>query len=216
MDQVVPSLQQTAVPLLEQARPLTAVPGAIALAADGRSSSFRWPKYQLLLAGSRIPSLGFLMSFVSRLGREIRYPWGKCKAALMGLGTVSHVINDTQNNFTHDDYTIAWICALPLEMAAATTMLDEIHRPLPQHPTDPNAYTVGRLRSHNIVIACLPSGMYGTTSAATVLSHMLPTFPSLQFGLMVDIGGGVPSKKVDIRLGDVVVSMPTASSGGVG
>ncbi|KAL2817834.1 nucleoside phosphorylase domain-containing protein [Aspergillus granulosus] len=117
--------------------------------------------------------------------------------------------------FTHDDYTIAWICALPLEMAAAETMLDEIHCPLPQQSTDPNAYIVGRLRSHNIVIACLPSGAYGTTSAATVLSHMLPTFPSLRFGLMVGIGGGVPSKKFDIRLGDVVVSMPTASSGGV-
>ncbi|KAL4936226.1 hypothetical protein BDV06DRAFT_111759 [Aspergillus oleicola] len=116
---------------------------------------------------------------------------------------------------THDDYTIAWICALPLEMAAAEAMLDEIHSPLPRRPTDPNSYIVGTLSHHNIVIACLPSGVYGTTSAATVLSHMLPTFPSLQFGLMVGIGGGVPSKKFDIRLGDVVVSMPTASSGGV-
>jgi nucleoside phosphorylase/tetratricopeptide (TPR) repeat protein len=33
--------------------------------------------------------------------------------------------------------------------------------------------------------------------------------------LMVGIGGGVPSKNTDIRLGDVVVSMPTAVSGGV-
>ena len=32
---------------------------------------------------------------------------------------------------------------------------------------------------------------------------------------MVGIGGGVPHKNVDIRLGYVVVSMPTASSGGV-
>ncbi|KAJ5717848.1 Tetratricopeptide-like helical [Penicillium malachiteum] len=32
---------------------------------------------------------------------------------------------------------------------------------------------------------------------------------------MVGIGGGIPSKDVDIRLGDVVVSMPTATSGGV-
>ncbi|KAH8703588.1 putative kinesin light chain [Talaromyces proteolyticus] len=44
---------------------------------------------------------------------------------------------------------------------------------------------------------------------------MLGTFPSLEFGLMVGIGGGVPSKGTDIRLGDVVVSIPTATSGGI-
>jgi hypothetical protein len=32
---------------------------------------------------------------------------------------------------------------------------------------------------------------------------------------MVGIGGGVPSKETDIRLGDIVVSKPTKSSGGV-
>jgi hypothetical protein len=32
---------------------------------------------------------------------------------------------------------------------------------------------------------------------------------------MVGIGGGVPSKDVDIRLGDVVVSKPTRIYGGV-
>lgn len=118
-------------------------------------------------------------------------------------------------SFTHDDYTVAWICALPLEMAAAKTMLDKVHPPLSQPETDHNAYTLGNVASHNVVVACLPSGVYGTTSAAIVLAHMLRTFPSLRFGLMVGIGGGVPSKNVDIRLGDVVVSMPTATSGGV-
>ncbi|KAL4947000.1 hypothetical protein BDW69DRAFT_179237 [Aspergillus filifer] len=41
------------------------------------------------------------------------------------------------------------------------------------------------------------------------------TFPRLQFGLMVGIGGGVPSKSNDIRLGDVVVSKPGGKHGGV-
>jgi hypothetical protein len=45
---------------------------------------------------------------------------------------------------------------------------------------------------------------------------MRSTFPAIRFGLMVGIGGGVPSKKIDIRLGDVVVSKPTAGTfGGV-
>jgi nucleoside phosphorylase len=94
-------------------------------------------------------------------------------------------------------------------------MLDLIHEPLSQPQTDQNTYTLGTLGGHNVATACLPSGVYGTTSAAIVLSHMVPTFPCLQFGLMVGIGGGVPSESADIRLGDVVVSMATATSGGV-
>lgn len=100
-------------------------------------------------------------------------------------------------------------------MTAAKMMLDKVHHQLSQPKSDHNAYTLGSVNGHNIVIVCLPSGVYGTTSAAVVVTHMLSTFPRLQFGLMVGIGGGVPSKVVDIRLGDVVISMPTATSGGV-
>ena len=69
----------------------------------------------------------------------------------------------------HEDYTVAWICALPLEAAASRAMLHKIH----------------------------------------------PQLPSLHFGLMVGIGGGVPSANDDMRLGDVVVSKPTGTLGGV-
>lgn len=119
--------------------------------------------------------------------------------------------------FTHDDYTVAWICALPLEMAAAKLMLERVHPALYQPQTDHNAYTLGSVNGHHVVIACLPMGVYGITSAAIVLGQMLQTFPSLDFGLMVGIRGGVPSRKTDIRLGDVVVSTPTSGStfGGV-
>ncbi|RVD80112.1 uncharacterized protein DFL_008019 [Arthrobotrys flagrans] len=109
---------------------------------------------------------------------------------------------------SHHDYTIGWVCALPLEMAAAVAMLDEIHtnRGLVKHPNDNNTYTVGEINNHNIAIACLPFGVYGTTSAATVASQMSSTFTSIRHWLMVGIGGGAPSAKVDIRLGDIVVS----------
>ena len=113
------------------------------------------------------------------------------------------------------DYTVAWVCALPLEMAAAKAMLDEIHSDLPTSSNDQNTYVLGRIRAHNVAIACLPSGIYGTISAATVANQMLSTFRSIRFGLMVGIGGGVPSEGVDIRLGDVVVSKPTGDFGGV-
>ncbi|KAN0087192.1 hypothetical protein V8E54_000880 [Elaphomyces granulatus] len=116
---------------------------------------------------------------------------------------------------THGDYTVAWICALPLEAAAAKAILDKTHLQLSQSATDDNAYMLGEISGHNIVIACLPSGVYGIASAATVAANMRTTFPSIRFGLMVGIGGGVPSTNNDIRLGDVVVSKPTGVLGGV-
>ncbi|KAE8154682.1 nucleoside phosphorylase domain-containing protein [Aspergillus avenaceus] len=121
----------------------------------------------------------------------------------------------TTPSLHHSDYKVAWICALPLEMAAAKAMLEEVHGPLPQRSNDKNTYCLGKLSGHNVIIACLPSGVYGTTSAATVVSDMRSTFPKVEFGLMVGIGGGVPNTSADIRLGDVVVSMPSESSGGV-
>jgi nucleoside phosphorylase len=135
-----------------------------------------------------------------------------------------------------DEYTVGWICALPIEMMAAKVMLDNTHKPPQrQSPTDTNAYQLGRIGGHNVVIACLPAGSTGTTSAATVAAHMRTSFPSVSYGLMVGIGGGVPRKTRntpdddrdyagallgfeddgDIRLGDVVVSQPVGTFGGV-
>lgn len=45
--------------------------------------------------------------------------------------------------------------------------------------------------SHNIVIASLAAGNYGTTSAATSASSLLTPLPSIQVGLLVGIGGGI-------------------------
>ncbi|KAL2820697.1 hypothetical protein BJX63DRAFT_280804 [Aspergillus granulosus] len=118
-------------------------------------------------------------------------------------------------SFTHADYTVAWICALPLEAAAARVMLDKIHNPLPQPSNDPNAYVLGELNGHFIVVACLPAGVYGTVSAATVVSFLRSTFTRIEFGLMVGIGGGAPGRSNDIRLGDVVVSKPVGTYSGV-
>ncbi len=59
-------------------------------------------------------------------------------------------------SLAHGDYTIAWICALPLELAASCAMLDEEHLPLPIQDGDDNAYVLGRIHRHNVVMACLP------------------------------------------------------------
>ncbi|KAJ5256527.1 hypothetical protein N7478_012631 [Penicillium angulare] len=116
-----------------------------------------------------------------------------------------------------DAFQIGWICALPIEAAAAAEMLDEKFGILDeQDAADSNTYTLGRIGKHHVVIACLPGGQYGNTSATTVANNMLRTFSkSLRIGLMVGIGGGVPSATHDIRLGDIVVSYPQGTCGGV-
>ncbi|KAK2764180.1 pfs domain-containing protein [Colletotrichum kahawae] len=80
-------------------------------------------------------------------------------------------------------------------------MLDHIHEDLPMPERDTNAYILGSIGTHNVVMACLPSGQYGTNNAADVASNMGRSFPSIRIRLMVGIGGGVP----DIELGDIVV-----------
>ncbi|KAL3492781.1 nucleoside phosphorylase domain-containing protein [Aspergillus germanicus] len=114
-----------------------------------------------------------------------------------------------------ESYSVGWISALSLELTAAKAMLDETHATPRQPSTDVNTYTVGAISGHNVVIAPLPVGVYGTTSATFVTASLLATFPCIRFVLMVGIGGGVPRKDVDIRLGDVVVSKPTGTHCGV-
>lgn len=76
-------------------------------------------------------------------------------------------------------------------------MLDLKHDTSSIPPSDDNNYT------------------YGTASAAIIATQMLESFPSVRFGLMIGIGGGVPSADHDIRLGDIVVSTPTHGHPGV-
>jgi nucleoside phosphorylase len=114
------------------------------------------------------------------------------------------------------NYTVGWICAIPTEYIAAQELLDEEHpRPASLAPHDRNDYTLGKIGEHNVVIAVLSVGEYGTSSAASVASNMLTSFPNIRIGLMVGIAGGAPSQRNDIRLGDIVVSCPQNGNGGV-
>jgi ankyrin repeat protein/nucleoside phosphorylase len=114
------------------------------------------------------------------------------------------------------DYTVGWICAIPTEYVAAQAFLQHKH-PRPTHvsPHDNNDYTLGDIKNHNVVIAVLPNGEYGLSSAAGVARDMLHSFPNVRIGLMVGIGGGAPSPKHDIRLGDVVVGVSSNGKGAV-
>ncbi|KAM0513500.1 hypothetical protein ACHAPE_007762 [Trichoderma viride] len=121
-------------------------------------------------------------------------------------------MNDLQLPYTHEDYTIGWVCALPKEQSAAIFMLEERHEDLPNPSGDHNAYTLGSIGKHKVVIAGLPKGRIGIHSAATAATRMVSTFPNIRVGLMVGIGGGIPQKT---RLGDVVISCPSGTEPGV-
>ncbi|KAJ4002766.1 hypothetical protein NW766_012696 [Fusarium irregulare] len=113
-------------------------------------------------------------------------------------------------------YTVGWIFALPVESAAALALLDEKYGEIPEvGENDNNSYFLGRICHHNFVIAGLPDGEYGTTSAASVANSMLHSFPNVRIGLMVGIGGGAPTENNDIRLGDVIVSSRNGAASGV-
>jgi nucleoside phosphorylase len=121
-------------------------------------------------------------------------------------------------SLTVEDYHIGWVCALPKEMTAALSMLDEEHPILKgQQQHDNNNYALGRIHNHNVVIACMPAGADGLVNAANVARDMARTFPALRVCLMVGIGGGIPNleKGVDVRLGDIIVSQPDGTWGGV-
>ncbi|WXC54083.1 hypothetical protein SNK03_000088 [Fusarium graminearum] len=115
-------------------------------------------------------------------------------------------------------YAIGWIAALPLEFAAAKAMLEDVHSPperFEQNPSDDNLYTWGRVGVHNIVLALLPSGTFGVVAAAHTVAQLMSSLPHIRIGLLVGIGGGIPVEGRDIRLGDIVVSDPQGTTGGV-
>lgn len=114
------------------------------------------------------------------------------------------------------DYTVGWICAISTEQVAAQLFLDEMHEdPDDLSAHDYNSYVLGRVEKHNVVIGVLPDREYGTSTATAVAKDMLHSFPNIRIGLMVGIAGGAPSQKHDIRLGDIVVSVPGEGEGGV-
>lgn len=124
--------------------------------------------------------------------------------------------------YPNEAYEVGWICALPIELAAARQMLDEEYGP-PQTPPsaqDSNNYILGSIHAHKVVIASLPRGEVGASSAALSAGDLLGSFPNVRVGLMVGIGAGIPgwtadgdNEGSDVRLGDVVISSDKRTGG---
>ncbi|KID79731.1 Ankyrin repeat domain-containing protein 50 [Metarhizium brunneum] len=128
--------------------------------------------------------------------------------------TPTPAINTQKRKLDPENYTVGWICALRMEHFAACALLDEEHQGPEYVPgvTD-IAYTLGRMGQHNVVIVVMPEACSNPASVAA--RHLSYSFPNIRFGLMVGIGGGAPSRKNDVRLGDIVVSVPRGDSHGV-
>ncbi|KAL4887676.1 hypothetical protein BJY04DRAFT_225564 [Aspergillus karnatakaensis] len=149
-----------------------------------------------------------------------RHPTATASPTDRSTNLTSPDSKDLPNNtygqqFREDIYKVGWICALQVELNAAQRMLDKVHARGFGHGMDCNLYVLGQIGSYNDVLACLPRGQYGNNTAAVVATRMMSRFPHIEIGLMVGIGGGLPTMKNDIRLGDVVVSTPTSKYGGV-
>jgi nucleoside phosphorylase len=126
-------------------------------------------------------------------------------------------------------FTVAWIAALSHERAAGEAMFDDEFEDGPddfkKSSGDVNAYSWGRIGKHYVLIASLPAGEYGISAAATIAQALRSSLPHIRVGLLVGIGAGIPGEilgpggtltpRRDVRLGDVVVSEPSGTSGGV-
>lgn len=118
-------------------------------------------------------------------------------------------------------YTIAWLAPLEIEAQAALHMLDNRHKGrFSLARGDDYIFQAGDMCGHNIVVATLPAGQeYGNGSAAALASQVKKFFPRLWFGLLVGVATGIPNLSrdppLDIRLGDVLVGLPTGDSAGL-
>ncbi|KIV78070.1 hypothetical protein PV11_09832 [Exophiala sideris] len=132
----------------------------------------------------------------------------------------------------YEEYTVAWIAVLPIEVFAARQVLDKEHKgQFPWYPGDSYIYRAGEINGHKIVIASLPAGENpGVGSAAALVTQVKIRFPRIRFALLVGIAAGLPdfppgsqrrsdtgdvAEFRDIRLGDVLVAQPHKASTGI-
>ncbi|PKY00442.1 purine and uridine phosphorylase, partial [Aspergillus campestris IBT 28561] len=111
---------------------------------------------------------------------------------------------------SRDAFNIAVFCSLPLEGNAVESVFDEVYDDIGdiygKSSFDENAYFLGRIGHHNVVLVYMSHA--ARLSATRSALHLQSSFPNVSLALAVGICGGAP-KTPDGRhifLGDVVVS----------
>ncbi|KAM3066503.1 hypothetical protein ACMFMG_012001 [Clarireedia jacksonii] len=108
------------------------------------------------------------------------------------------------------DFEIAVICALTLEANAVDALFDEHWNEdgnlYGKAPSDPNAYSMGTIGRHSVVLAHMPD--MGKANAAAVAANCRASFPNIKLALVVGVCGAVPfgPSGEEVVLGDVIVS----------
>ncbi|KAK7967870.1 uncharacterized protein PG986_002147 [Apiospora aurea] len=128
--------------------------------------------------------------------------------------------DDEQLEAIHpEDVTIAIFYALAYESVAVKYTLDEeLECPPKTTGRGSYIYSFGRIKEHNIVIARpVDMGPRFDRAKPDISSEKQVTqqFTNVRFALMVGISASIPSDKVDIRLGDVAISVPRDNYPGV-
>lgn len=101
---------------------------------------------------------------------------------------------------------------MSIELVSVDAMLDQPQLDLPSINRGQNAYSLGSIGDHNVVITVVPD--IGSNHAAIVGTQMKNDFARLEFALLVGMGCSIPGGR-DVRLNDVVVSKPKLSFDGV-
>jgi multisubunit Na+/H+ antiporter MnhE subunit len=90
-------------------------------------------------------------------------------AKSVSLKAINSSFNITSTQaLSYNNYIIGLICALLVKIATAKVILNKIYKSLPILLINYNAYTLGRIGKHNMVITCLPSSKYSNTLVIVV------------------------------------------------
>lgn len=135
---------------------------------------------------------------------------------------LAYVLSNRNEDFTmspphkirRDEYTVGWICALPVEFAAAMEVLDELHQDFEQDEHDRNEYALGRVCEHNVVIAHLSADPTNPNSSQKGTEQMKSAFPGIRLVLMAEAGADIPRTDAYIRFEDFWISQLTESDNG--
>ncbi|KAI1359951.1 nucleoside phosphorylase domain-containing protein [Xylaria arbuscula] len=131
-----------------------------------------------------------------------------CSEASKGILDKMHRVSGKDSVPHRNDIAIAIICALPLEAEAVLTIFDHLWniQCLGNLGRDKNAYSVGAIGCHNVVLVHM-SGM-GRVPAATAAASCRASFPNIRLALIVGVCGVISfrNRSTEILLGDVVIS----------
>ena len=111
---------------------------------------------------------------------------------------------------SRDAFDVAVFCSLPLEGNAVESVFDEVYDDIGdvygKSPYDENAYFLGRIGRHNVVLVYMSHA--ARLPAARSALHVQSSFPNVSLAVAVGICGGTPKTPdgLPIFLGDVVVS----------